>query len=384
MDTTTTCKRRSASWHDSAAACVRRSPRTWAIDVIAGVAGAAAVVCALIARRRGVLSTARASLAAVGQYVQYPFMFERCRLPSVGRGIACRGLHRLHQCRRAADGRWLFVAGPPMPPLGQAPSEAAVVAALAQDTPEAALRALGLTVVPLAHMARVRAAHTCSATTRCGLSVQFVRRPHHPIGGCVVAVGPVAMRMGGQRLLLTDAPKYGAHTMDVLHALGMTRVLRPAEGGPTVARCAWSRQYMPFTVRCDVCGQGGRAMVSLRCDHKFCFACIDGGGDECPVCAARRTNWTWGGCAGATTGRRRITAGGPETDAARETWSAHSSHARPTEETTHADFAWRARAPRRVDGSTLGHVVPLEPLSSWTLAWTGVFSSRTIFSVVIV
>ena len=112
------------------------------IDVVAGAAGALATAAALLqreGRRRarvaavaaagsGALSTpsppppppatlvARASLASVGQIVQYPFL---CGLPAVlteearramtRLGPQCKGEHMLLRCYEAADGEWFLL-----------------------------------------------------------------------------------------------------------------------------------------------------------------------------------------------------------------------------------------------------------------------------------
>ena len=66
------------------------------IDVIAGVAAAFSVMHALYVRKQqNVIIHPRASLAATGQYLQYPHMF--MSYPSVGSGVSCRGIHPLDE-----------------------------------------------------------------------------------------------------------------------------------------------------------------------------------------------------------------------------------------------------------------------------------------------
>ena len=97
------------------------------IDVVAGAAGALATVAALLLREKRrkqarqptpATIVARASLASVGQLVQFPFC---CGQPGelakeavaayerLGRGPACKGEHALLRCYEAADGEWLLL-----------------------------------------------------------------------------------------------------------------------------------------------------------------------------------------------------------------------------------------------------------------------------------
>ena len=107
------------------------------VDVIAGVGGALSAVAALYLRevrargrsggagvggaerggRGGGVLVARASLAALGQLVQFPFC---CGVPkelaaaaeaspSATLGPQCRGAHALLRCYAAADGEWLLL-----------------------------------------------------------------------------------------------------------------------------------------------------------------------------------------------------------------------------------------------------------------------------------
>ena len=59
-------------------------------------------------QRSGDVLWPRTSLAAVGQYLQYPFMFDGPDAASLGRGVSCRGVHEWHRCRETRDG-WIVV-----------------------------------------------------------------------------------------------------------------------------------------------------------------------------------------------------------------------------------------------------------------------------------
>ena len=76
------------------------------------------------------------------------------------------------------------------------------------------------------------------AVERCvlrGPTYQFVRQREHPMGK-VTMVAPLAVRMERIRTDLSPAPKYGAHTAEIL---GRDLV---AQG---VASTEWSHSYMP-------------------------------------------------------------------------------------------------------------------------------------------
>jgi crotonobetainyl-CoA:carnitine CoA-transferase CaiB-like acyl-CoA transferase len=257
------------------------------IDVIAGVAAAATAIHALYARKkRGVAHVARSSLVAVGQYLQLPFMLGGER-PQLGRGVECRGEHAMHACYEARDGQVLLAA------CLNASEVPAALAAFGVSSEEA-LRArfaqltcsevctlcarTGASATPLRLLRDVCAAHAVEAASPEGPSYQFLMQRDHPIGSLLIAA-PVAVRMPGLRLGMPPAPKYGAHTREVLAQVHAAKLLLL----PSVAAAAWSRDYLPFRSPCAQCGTRTRLVV-LRCSHKLCEACLDG--KACGVCGA--------------------------------------------------------------------------------------------------
>lgn len=263
------------------------------IDVIAGVAGAFAAVISLLRRKMsGEIAHARTSLAAVGQYLQYPFMFGRT-LPSVGRGVTCRGVHALHQCYRTADGWIVLVACLDAEvaegmwdrnTLLQSFTSTGLASFIAQHTSLRICTLLadhGIAATPLRTLNDVRSENVVSSARRDGPSYQFIVSSRHPIG-CVTMVAPVAIRMRRIRYDGCHAPKYGADTLKILSWLGETKLLLCGD-----ASVAWSRHYIPYCSMCDVCTEKASA-VSLRCCHRICHECIDRMNEArrhaCPIC----------------------------------------------------------------------------------------------------
>ena len=265
------------------------------IDVIAGVAGAATTVVALLRRRRhGIVCTARSSLVVVGQHVQYPFMFGEHAC--VGRGVECRGIHALHRCVRCRDA-WIIVAAPPTESavaaywprirhaLGlDARATPSALDAVAPSLDETGIRT-GLAGIPGVGVARLRCMHTlCTAYTapsrQAGDTYWFYHDATHPIGPLCI-IGDVAIRTAANPRPPARAPRYGEHTVAVLTEFGPSDVLLRG-GGAT----GWSKSYMPFAAACHGCGARGRAGVGLVCGHTVCHTCCarDRARAMCPVC----------------------------------------------------------------------------------------------------
>ena len=190
------------------------------IDVVAGVAGACAwCVNALLRRRRHrVTCVARTSLAAVGQYLQIPFM-TRERRTFLGRGVACVGEHALHRAVRLSKTReWIFVQS-----RTWSPSDApfARVVRHARRTAESTEEACRLicesrrgVAVPLPTMDQVRASHfveTARSDERAP-GLQFVHHVDHPVGSVQIVARHCLRGLSLPDDDTTHAPKYGAHT----------------------------------------------------------------------------------------------------------------------------------------------------------------------------
>jgi len=278
------------------------------VDVIAGVGGALSTCAALYyraARRRASttaartagLLIARASLAALGQCVQFPFC---CGVPSqlaaasqlapTTLGPLCRGEHSLLRCYEAADGQWLLlhaslnapfqtagttgttggIVKTPMceglqqlaaahPALRAAVHDAgairdddALAAALSAAFRADAsaeewvrlLRAQGIAAVALCSLRELRQRHACTALNLHGPSLQFLTATDHPVGSALTQFAPVAIRPALTPLVapLTHAPQYGEHTREALAEEGIDAAPLIARG---VASEGWSKAYLP-------------------------------------------------------------------------------------------------------------------------------------------
>lgn len=263
------------------------------IDVIAGVAGAATAVCALLARRQGRMCTARSSLASVGQHIQYPFMFRRER--TIGKGRECRGTHTFHRCAFTANG-WIIMAVSPHPSslrrTWRTVSQtldvhtfAALNAWLARHSATDActiLRRMGIEAQPLVRGDDLRKRYTIGRPmVKHGRTYQYLSIPDHPIGHLEM-VAPVAIRMSDIRISLPHAPKYGQHTIHVLTQLCCRRALL-TKG----ARSSWSQHYLPYASECAKCGLRGRPTVVVACSHSLCYTCLaeSAASRACPICS---------------------------------------------------------------------------------------------------
>lgn len=257
------------------------------IDVIAGVGAAAASVIALLRRKRaGEVVAVRSSLAAVGQYLQFPFMCGVIRSTS-GTGLTCRGEHALHRCYQTCDGWIMLVASL----IYDSNIETRLIAALNGHssleqtllvyTAAEALRLLAslrCNAVPLRRIRDVR--ELVTTATRQGGSFQYVVYDDHPIGR-LIQVGPIAIRMRHLSGRHRAAPKYGQHTLAILEEIQMPQISLT-----TCVKAGWSRAYLPFAAACRLCHTRGRRVL-LACGHAMCFACLSTLREsrrECPIC----------------------------------------------------------------------------------------------------
>lgn len=274
------------------------------IDTVSGVAGAAAAVFALLRRReQGLVGTVRTSLAAVAQYVQYPFVCGAVR-PQCGRGLDCRGEHALHRCYRTKDGHVLLVACLAEEEVADVwPSVRDALGILAcvddgYDDDSSSLSFSSRIVRTLeSHLATRSSADVCRTVAavalcrmdelraRClvpraqldGSTFQFQRQADHPIGDLTM-VCPVAVRMPGVILSSPPSPKYGAHTAAILAEVGCTKALLLTGS----AAVAWSRTYLPFATPCDACDGRHHRLLVLACGHRVCRSCL--ASPRCPRC----------------------------------------------------------------------------------------------------
>jgi len=221
------------------------------IDVLCGFCGALSTAMALLHRQRsGKASTARASLAAAGQLIQLPFMFDFAGRPphDEPRGPQAKGYGPLYRCYEASDG-WFFLAAKPT-------QWTALSRGIGVDAPDQLLqrfrnaprqhwidrlRALDVGAVDIGSLAAWRARMGDADG-----SFQFCRYDAHPSGHVVELAAPNAIRPARARLApLAPAEKYGASTRAVLAELGYGAAdVENLLGVGAVAE-SWSRHYLP-------------------------------------------------------------------------------------------------------------------------------------------
>lgn len=234
------------------------------IDVLAGYCGAFATALALLRRARtGSGAVARTSLAAAGQLIQLPFMYDYEGRPPFDEpsGRSVLGDGPLYRCYRASDG-WFFLATR----IGRRPAVVDLVArgevtefddgqlekALEEmfrgDTAARWVDVLGGIGVAAHQIGKLSAtrdeglADSASPTA----TIRFERYPNHPSGYQVDLVAPCAVRVRRAPLCnLAQAPRYGAHTREVLTALGHSRAEIDKLVGDGTAGEFWSAEYLP-------------------------------------------------------------------------------------------------------------------------------------------
>eukprot|EP00931_Biecheleriopsis_adriatica_P053972 TRINITY_DN3171_c0_g1_i1.p1 TRINITY_DN3171_c0_g1~~TRINITY_DN3171_c0_g1_i1.p1 ORF type:complete len:1084 (+),score=209.97 TRINITY_DN3171_c0_g1_i1:101-3352(+) len=262
------------------------------IDVVAGIGGALAAAGALVQRLKGPCRgtlVARASLASLGQIVQFPFC---CGQPeklkaeanacATRDGPECRGEHALLRCYETGRGEWLLLAGSLQRPLsaeeasiqrlacaspllreavasaGAGSSGGAFDARLCSQLSDVFLQTGlsadewskqllegGIAAVKLRSLSQVRTASLNeSSELLSGPTFQFYTDHRHPIGGAVTMFSPCSVRTSSSavRLPLSPAPRYGQHTREILQDIGCNAEALIACGA---ASESWSKEYLP-------------------------------------------------------------------------------------------------------------------------------------------
>eukprot|EP00933_Yihiella_yeosuensis_P061144 TRINITY_DN6396_c0_g1_i4.p1 TRINITY_DN6396_c0_g1~~TRINITY_DN6396_c0_g1_i4.p1 ORF type:complete len:1029 (-),score=186.45 TRINITY_DN6396_c0_g1_i4:249-3335(-) len=314
------------------------------IDVVAGIGGALAAAAALVhsvrnaKHIRGIL-VARASLASLGQIVQFPFCCGTSATLEVEAaacqsrfGPQCRGEHALLRCYEAGDGQWLMLAGGLVAPkklndsricklasadplladaisslseLSDGNFDFALTEALTEvfqlpggtaDQWVSKLLKDGVAAARLRSLNEVREANTVTNPDfHNGPTFQFATEQDHPIGGPVTMFAPCSVRApsGHMPLPLSPAPRYGQHTREVLREVGINP--EPLfESGVTVEE--WSPEYLPGFIRvpvlekrlstgnidgvnsCPIClltQENAGSMLQLSCGHCLCNCCAE-------------------------------------------------------------------------------------------------------------
>jgi len=239
------------------------------IDVLGGYCAAFGIGMALVKRADGRgADVARASLAAAGQLIQIPFMYDYDgRAPfdePSGRHI--KGAHPLYRCYKAMDG-WFFLAVDrdhldrlygvsglaDLKSIPEAEWESFLERVFDKRSCafwDQALREADLGVQPLASMAGVREGYLSiegrDEVDLLGPTFAFTRLADHPCGHQTDLVAPNAIRPRRSALTFpVTAPKYGADSRAVLSELGYgaEEVAKLIQAGAVAE--SWSRDYMP-------------------------------------------------------------------------------------------------------------------------------------------
>ena len=254
------------------------------IDVIAGVAGSFALIVALLRRKLDmIITTARTSLAAVGQYLQYDFIFQRYE--HIGKGTECKGFNPLYRYYKTRDAYIMTVVGMIRNKnrldrltdtiFGSEDCEVALGAMTSEDAIKH-LRSFDCEAVKIQSLVQLKKEFTSARLDR-QKTYQFLEQCNHPIGRLVI-VPPIAIRFDKHTYSLGFSPKYGAQTFEILDKYTKTHLLITGD-----ASTAYSRNYLPYTERCGKCNRA-HAVIQLYCSHKFCHLCMCAADRQCYVC----------------------------------------------------------------------------------------------------
>lgn len=246
------------------------------IDVIAGVACAATAVHSLILKEKfGVINTVRTSLASVGQYVQYPFMFEEP--DTIFRGLKCRGENPLYCCYQTQTG-WIFVGDSLVHERTDYTFEYMKNKFFDMTTKNAIsyCKEKNIKVCLLESMEAIRHKNIVSEYQYYGKTIQFLVNYDHPVG-VTTMIAPVATRM--EQNIICHSPKYGKDTRQILKKYDLESALLTS-----AVSCSWSKYYIPYSLPCNICQKKGRKLFTLSCGHKLCFYCMGCAENKCSIC----------------------------------------------------------------------------------------------------
>ncbi|RPF81760.1 MAG: hypothetical protein CBC65_001855 [Rhodothermaceae bacterium TMED105] len=250
------------------------------IDTIAGVCGAASTLYAILKRQQeGMVCEARTSLAAVSQYIQYPFIVAG-EPPCVGgKGKHCMGMTPYYCVYRAKDCHLMLtgIANPTI--VGNTYDD--IKEFMRNKTfkeIEILLSSTLLSVTRLRDTSELRRMFTVKKQTlSLSSTYEYVECDNHPMGRTIM-VSPVAMRLSIKDLS-PIAPKYGQHTLHILKSIHMLHT-------HTWGKDSYGKAYIPQVPKCDFCNGKNKYLSVIDCCHKLCNECImvtlKG---LCPVCS---------------------------------------------------------------------------------------------------
>lgn len=238
------------------------------IDVLTGFAGAFAISTALYKRRTtGIAELARTSLAACGQLLQAPFMYdyegrEPFNEPS---GPHVKGYGPLYRCYEANDG-WFFLAAWNRGAEDlEAVEELKGIGRIVPDEREAflekrfknrsvqywvdALVNLDFGATGMGSLSELREKYVSRSETgphAKGGTYQFTRYDDHPCGRRIDIIAPASIRPKYANLTIpAPAEKYGKDTRHLLAEFGFSdhEINKMIE--EVVVSESWSEQYLP-------------------------------------------------------------------------------------------------------------------------------------------
>jgi len=239
------------------------------IDVLTGFCACIGLGAALLkVRQTGKGEVARASLAAAGNLIQAPFMYDCAGRPPFDEpsGRSVKGWGPFYHCYEAAD-QWMFFAAPQerYAALARIPELADLV-----DMPEkeltgklaarflektvshwsAVMNEASSAIIALGSLHRTRdeslEVESAGDIDISKATFRVVRHDQHPMGRWVDLVAPNAVRPEGSRILIPGpAPKYGAHTLSILARLGFAQSDIDAMFARGIIADRWSDEYLP-------------------------------------------------------------------------------------------------------------------------------------------